>query len=320
MMLRSRFFRSHAQRVKLIFNGYSGRASQSPGLLDDILLALQEEGFIPEVYLVTPGCDLDGVVQDALRSGIRLFAVCGGDGTIEWVARNLIGKNASLGIIPGGTRNNVALSLGVPMDARLAVGLFRAGQRARLDAGIAEVGERVHPFWEVCSVGLFSALFEAADNLQRGDLTRLGDAFSTLFTFPLANLNLEFDSREQVSLSGHVVLVANMPYFGPNYQVTLNSPLDDGILDVLVFSELTKLELLGNLLQIAPSDPRIRRYQAHKIKISANPPLPVHADGDALGSGPVEITAKRKAVSFITGTLAQPPRSRWDFLRRIGKG
>lgn len=320
-MFRSRFFRPRLQRVKLIFNPRSGRASQSPNLLNEILLALQTEGFAPEVYLVIPDGDLASVMQEALRSGIRLFLVCGGDGTIEGVARQLIGKNASLAVVPGGTRNNVALSLGIPFDVWKAVELLRTGQRARLDVGIAEFENRAYPFWEVCSVGLFSALFDAADNLQRGDLTRLGDALSTLVSFPLADLVLEMDSAAPMRMQGHVVLVANMPYFGPNYKVTLDSPLDDGILDVLVFAEMTKLELVGNLLQMAPessADPRIQRYQARKIKISSNPILPVHTDGDALGSGSVEISARRRAVSFVTGKPAHQ-RSRWGFLRNLRK-
>jgi hypothetical protein len=66
-------------RVKLIFNPSAGAARGSRIELLDVIHELQAWQFVPETYLVEPGCDLSVVVQNALAQGIRMFVVCGGD-------------------------------------------------------------------------------------------------------------------------------------------------------------------------------------------------------------------------------------------------
>src|SRR5512141_2295496 len=103
-------------RAKLIFNASSGRPEESPQQLSSILSALQDQQILPEVYTVRPDSRLESVVHDALRSGIRLIVVAGGDGTVDSVVGAMVGKDATLGIIPTGTRNNVAFNLGIPEE------------------------------------------------------------------------------------------------------------------------------------------------------------------------------------------------------------
>jgi diacylglycerol kinase family enzyme len=122
-----------------------------------------------------------------------------------------------------------------------------------------------------------------------------------------------------VELKGHVALAANLPYFGLNYRVTPDSPFDDGVLDLLVFTDFTKLELVGNVLQTTDEeagDHRIRRFRARNMEIRTDPVMPVQADGTALGKTPIEISVKRKAVSVITGLPSQR-QPRWGFLRNL---
>jgi diacylglycerol kinase family enzyme len=90
-------------------------------------------------------------------------------------------------------------------------------------------------------------------------------------------------------------------------------------MDVLVFTDFSKLELVGNVLQNAEgegNDKRIQRFRARRLIIESDPTLPVTADGTALGSTPVSITTRRKALSVITGLPAQG-QPRWSFLRNI---
>lgn len=310
------------QRVKLIFNPTSGRSDSSPTLLQEVVAELQAQNFIPEVYLIDPGANLFQVLDEAFRRRIRLYVVCGGDGTIEIVSHWIIGKNAVLGIIPAGTQNNLALSMGIPAEIKAAVGLLRTGQRSKIDIGIARVGDTEIPFLEVCSIGLFSALFNSADSLQKGDLASLGEILSTLASFPVARIQLVLDKKQTISLHGHVALVANLPFFGLNYRLTPNSPYDDGLLDVLVFTEFTKLELVGNVLNQggageAVLDERIRRFRAHSLVVRTDPVMPVQADDTALGNTPVHITTQRKAITVMTGLPPSHQPRLGGFLRNL---
>src|SRR5512140_3877717 len=127
-------------RVKLIFNATSGRPQESPQQLADILTEMQGLNMVAEVYMIRPDSDVEAVVRSAVRSGIRLIVVAGGDGTIDSVMGAMVGSPAALGIIPTGTRNNVAFNLGVPATVPEAVGLLRSGRRLRIDVGKLERG------------------------------------------------------------------------------------------------------------------------------------------------------------------------------------
>lgn len=290
-------------RAKLIFNPISGAAGESPVQLMDVIHEMQAWKLRPEAYLVEPGGDLTGIVQVALGQGFRMFVVCGGDGTISAVARALAGTHATLGIIPTGTQNNSALSLGIPADIPAAIAILRTGRRIKVDVGIAACGQVNTPFLEVCSVGLISDLFPSADDIQHGNLGKIGDFLTTLAASPPAEIHLLLENKQEIHNLGHVVLVSNMPYVGFHYQVGEANSFNDGLLDVLFFADLSKLDLLGYVVQgVAvgkPEDPRIQHFHVRRVEIDTHPAMPVMADGNALGEGRVRIEVWRRALSVM---------------------
>jgi diacylglycerol kinase family enzyme len=294
-------------RAKLIFNPIAGTAGESPVQLMDVIREMQSWKLVPEPFLVEPGCDLPGVIQDALAQGIRMFVVCGGDGTISAVARTLAGTPATLGIIPIGTQNNTALSLGTPADIPSAIAILRNGRRIKVDVGMVSCGNVNTPFLEVCSVGLVSTLFPSADDIQHGNLARVGDFLTTLVASPPAEIHLLLDNKQEIHKRGHVVLVSNMPYIGLHYQVGSAASFKDGLLDVLFFADLSKLDLLGYVLRGVgegkPEDPRILHYHVRRVDIDTQPAMPVMADGTALGEGLVRIAVRRHSLAVM---VSQP--------------
>jgi diacylglycerol kinase family enzyme len=263
---------------------------------------------MPEAYLIEPDCDLLGVVRDAIAQGIRMFVVCGGDGTISAVARAMIGTNANLGIIPTGTQNNVALSLGIPTDIPAAIAILRTGQRSKVDVGIVNCGDISTPFIEICSVGLFSTLFPSVDDIQHGDIARIGDFLATLSTSPPSYIHLLLDDKQEIQKLGHVVLISNMPYVGRHYQVGSLDSFNDGLLDVLFFADLSKLDLIGYVLKgpgtSTREDPRIQHFRVRRVVIDTQPSMPIMADGITLGEGLVRIEVRRHALAVMVGSTA----------------
>jgi diacylglycerol kinase (ATP) len=292
-------------RTKLIFNPIAGAARASPIEIVDVIHELQTWKLVPEAYLVEPGCDIPAVVKDAFAQGIRMFVVCGGDGTISAVARTLAGTQATLGIIPIGSQNNTALSLGIPSDIPAAIAILRTGRRIKVDVGIATCGNIKTPFLESCSVGLASALFESADDIQHGDLGQIGNFLATLVTTPPAEIHLLLDNQQEIQNLGHVLLVSNMPYTGLHYQVGSPASFRDGLLDVLFFADLSKLELLKYVFQGVgigrPEDPRIQHFKVRKVDIHTQPAMPVLVDGSTLGAGRVRLEVWRHALAVMVG-------------------
>ena len=109
----------------------------------------------------------------------------------------------------------------------------------------------------------------------------------------------------------NVLLVTNMPYIGFHYQVGSLASFQDGLLDVLFFADLSKLELLGYVLQGVgegkPEDARIQHFHVRKVEIDTHPVMPVMADGNPLGEGLVRIEVKRHALAVMVGQVAPVP-------------
>jgi diacylglycerol kinase (ATP) len=297
--------KKHRLRAKLIFNPSAGAARTSPIEIVDVIHEMQTWKLVPEAYLVEPDSDLPVVVQDALAQGFRMFVVCGGDGTISAVARSLAGTDATLGIIPIGTRNNTALSLNIPDDIPAAIAILRTGRRLKVDVGMATCGKTSTPFLEVCSVGLVSTLFPSVDDIQHGNLAQIGNFLATLASSTPAEIHLLLDDKQEIHDRGHVVLVSNMPYIGLHYQLGTVASFKDGLLDVLFFSDLSKLQLLGYVLQGVgenhPEDSRIQHFHVRRVDIDTHPAMPVMADGSALGEGLVRIEVRRRVLAVMAG-------------------
>jgi diacylglycerol kinase (ATP) len=296
----------HHMPAKLIFNPSAGAARGKPIDILSIIHEMQAWKLVPEAYLIEPGCDLPGTIRDALKHGIRLFVVCGGDGTISTVASLLAGTRATLGIIPIGTQNNTALSLGIPNDISEAIAILRTGKRIKVDMGEASCRKIVTRFLEVCSVGLVSTLFPAADDINHGNLAKIGEFVTVLAATPPAEITLLLDNKKKITKLGHIVLVSNMPFIGAHFQLAGPSSYHDGYLDVLFFADLTKMDLLTYVIQGVgvkyPEDSRIQHFKVRRVEIKASPSMPVMTDGNALGEGPVRIKILRRALSVMVAS------------------
>jgi diacylglycerol kinase family enzyme len=224
------------------------------------------------------------------------------------VARSLAGTNATLGVIPIGTQNNTALSLNIPDDIPAAIAILRTGRRIKVDVGMATCGKISTPFLEACSVGLASSLFPSVDDIQHGNLAQIGNLLSTLASSPPSEIHMLLDDKQEIHDLGHVVLVSNMPYIGFHYQLGTVASFKDGLLDVLFFADLNKLELLGYVLQGVgeghPEDQRIQHFHVRRVDIDTHPSMPVMADGNALGEGLVRIEVRRRVLAVMAGPEA----------------
>ncbi|MGE5073511.1 MAG: diacylglycerol/lipid kinase family protein [Anaerolineae bacterium] len=295
-------------RAKLIFNMTSGRPEESPQQLADILNEMQNRNITPEVFMVKPDSDVEGAVRAAVRSGIRLIVVAGGDGTIDSVAGALVDGDATLGIIPTGTRNNLAFNLGIPGTVPEAVRLLREGRRLKIDVGHLSTPKESRWFIEAASLGLLSDLYPAADELQHGDLGQLGTLLTGFVTSTPAKLKALFNRKQNLATDAYMVLIANMPYLGPRIAIASDVSCRDSRLDVFVFSEMTKLDIISFAVQSAAGpveDAHVKHYQVEQLSIESRPLMPVLADGVVLGKGPIRVTVHPRALHVIAGEDAK---------------
>ncbi|MDP1545927.1 MAG: diacylglycerol kinase family protein [Anaerolineales bacterium] len=291
-------------RAKLIFNAVSGRSDESPTQLADILTEMQNWNILSEVYMVHPDSQIESVVRSAIKGGTNLIVVAGGDGTIDSVVGAMIGSSATLGIIPTGTRNNLAFNLGVPSTIAGAVALLREGRRLKVDVGKIQHGRSSRWFLEDATLGLLSDIYPFADGIQHGDLTQIGNLLSTVVSSTPSQLRMILEGRKKVSISAYMVLIANMPYIGPRFQISPDVFWNDNHLDVFVFSDMSKLDLISYAVQStsgAVEDARIKHYHVKRLTIRSDPPMPVLADGIPLDQGSVTASVHPRALAIMGG-------------------
>jgi diacylglycerol kinase (ATP) len=292
-------------RAKLIFNAGSGRPEESPQQLSSILSAMQDHQILPEVYTVRPDSRLEAVVHDALRAGIKLIVVAGGDGTIDGVVGALVGSDATLGIIPTGTRNNVAFNLGIPEDIPNSVALLRQGRRLKIDVGRVHSGYARHWFLEAAAVGLVSDLYPMADDIQHGKLTMIGELLSKFVSATPSRLRMDYGGLRPLHTSGLMIMITNMPYFGPHFQISPDVSFRDGHLDVFTFSDMNKLNMISYamLSQIGfGADIGIQHYRVKHARIRSTPRMPVLADGIPLGEGSLSVHVHPRVLAVMAGS------------------
>jgi diacylglycerol kinase (ATP) len=292
-------------RAKLVFNPGSGQPGESPQQLVSILSEMQNQHILPEVYIVQPDSQLDEVVHDAIQAGINLIVVAGGDGTIDSVIESMVGSEATLGLIPTGTRNNVAFNLGITGDIASSVALLRHGHRLKIDVGRVHSGHTRRWFLEGVALGLLSDLYPMADDIQHGNLAQIGELFSTLVSATPSSLKINLDGKQHLATTAHMLLIANMSFIGPHFQISPDVSFKDGHLDVFTFSDMSKLNMLSYAMLSRGGqveDAGIKHYHAKDVTIVSDPQMPVLADGILLGQGSLSVHIHRRALTVMAGT------------------
>lgn len=292
--------------VKLIFNPTAGKTDASPGQLVEMVSELQKRGFVPEVHIFDGSQDLKAIVRRAKLDGTKLVIASGGDGTIDSVAAELTGTELTLGILPTGTANNLALNLRIPRELGEAVEILRSGVRTKMDMGVAKTAKDKSYFLELLTLGLISDIFAPGDDFRRGDVTKAGEVLSTFASSTPSLITLKADHKEEVSMAAFSLVVTNMPYIGRNFRLDRSVSFRDRRLDVFVFTELSKFGLVNYAIRYLQGeitdDETVKHFRVKRVKIAANPAMAINVDGRPLAGDSVTVTVKPEAVHVMAGS------------------
>ncbi len=295
-----------AKFIKLIANPGAGDAKEQADNLKLVTDSLEKKGLRVDIVQIEPKEKATPVARRASRKGYKVIVAMGGDGTIEAVMRGMIGSKSRLGIIPCGTENNIANSLGIPSDLEEACALIASGETLKLDVGQVKTkkGKKFH-FFEAATVGLSAAIYPDMNKVANGKLSHIKDSAATFLhqeTKPTVYLTFNNESKDKVETM--LVMVSNTPIFGKKFNVAPQASMQDGLLDISVYPEFNKVELLRYYASIMDGgysgDKKVQHYQARKLKIKTSPKLDVMADGVTLGKGTVKIKVQPGALRVIT--------------------
>src|SRR5512138_2054953 len=260
-------------RVKLIANPGSGDPVEAATRLEQVTRCLLDLGVNVDVALAHPVKEAVPIAKKAVRNGYSTVIAMGGDGTISAVIRGLVGSDVHLGIVPAGTENDIAASLGIPEDIKEACKLIAGDHTRQLDlAQISTKDNKKFVFFMVATVGLATTLYPDLKDVPRGDLSSLKDAFMTLIhAKPDPKVFLTLDDESKIEVETMMVAITNTPVIAAKNLIAPNASMDDGLLDIAVFPNFSKAELAAYFAKTAEqreaSDGKVQLYRARKLKI-----------------------------------------------------
>ena len=224
----------------------------------------------------------------------------GGDGLAGAVADAIKHSDAVMGVLPGGRGNDLVRTLGIPLDPVEACRVLATAAPRELDLG--QVGERT--FVGIASCGFDSIANRIANEtkLVRGNLVYAYGALRALADWAPATFTLTVDG-EHVSHTGFTVAAANSKAYGGGMLLAPAASLEDGLLDVVMISDMPKLRFLRLLPTVFNGGhvrvPEVRVVRAREVEIAASRPFQMYADGDALADLPVSVRALPRAVRVL---------------------
>ena len=195
-----------------------------------------------------------------------------------------------MAILPGGRGNDFARVLGIPTDPGEAAHVVAAGKRSPLDVG--DVGGKT--FVGIASCGFDSDANRIANEApsRLGNLVYAYGALRALVAWTPADFELELDG-EPLRYSGWSAVCANSSAYGGGMFVAPDAKLDDGLLDVVITRPSSKRHFLRSLPKVFKGthieDPRVEVHRAREVKISANRPFALYADGDPIADLPATV-------------------------------
>ncbi|MGH2442444.1 MAG: diacylglycerol/lipid kinase family protein [Chloroflexota bacterium] len=244
-------------------------------------------------------------VREALRaaekSNVGTVLVAGGDGSIASVLQHLIHTDFKLGILPAGTGNDFARSLQIPMDARGAIAVIRAGSTARIDVGV--VDGRV--FGHAAIIGLNTEFAREAQSLRR---------YLGWLSYPVASLrvyrrrtciDIDIDTQAQTRhVSALQVAFVNASIAGGPLELKVQgADVVDSAITVLAVPDLGLSDVLRSLpFVLKTRSLNVRGSKCFTITqatVRSKRELTITIDGEDAGSTPAEILVDPAALQVF---------------------
>jgi diacylglycerol kinase (ATP) len=301
-------------QVTLIHNPDAGDDQQPSG--DELLKLIRRAG-----HTACYQSSKDENWRSALEQSCDIVAVAGGDGIVGTVAKQLIGRRVPIGVVPMGTANNVATTLGLTNKTiNKVIAGWTSGRRVNFDLGVASGPWDLKWFIEGVGVGLFTETMYRLDITNNADLAHLEDTGekvtsvveilkNRLPSFTPNKLKVTLDGRD---MSGDYVLleVMNISYIGPNLCLAPHANPSDGLLDIVFVSKDEQDNLsrcLSHCIEGRLPHPGLTVRQGRQLQIEWEG-FTLHIDDELwpdkgspfpLSPNFIDVTVERQALQFL---------------------
>jgi YegS/Rv2252/BmrU family lipid kinase len=294
---------SHIGKVALVVNTRSRTGERT---FFRALDQLSEFGInVGATYALRDPGRLPEAVQSVLDDGYDTLILGGGDGTVSSVVDFLAHHHATLALLPLGTANDFARTLGIPSDVDAACEVIARGKLVDIDLGL--VGDNYYV--NVATIGIGVGVTQA---LSAGLKRRVGAlayplaAVRAFLTHEPFTARLVFPEGDRDPVEHERLLqiaVGNGRFYGGGMVVAPESGIDDHTLDVYAIEMGRHRDLLGVARYMKSGDfirnEAVHQYRTRSVSLEVEPARPINVDGELVARTPATFTIARNALKVI---------------------
>ncbi len=285
--------------ARLIVNPSAG-GGRAGKILPEVQGALARLGVEQTTHETRDLAHARELAREAAADGATAIAL-GGDGLVGAVAAELARHPGSLlGVLPGGRGNDFARALGIPRAAAAACEVIASGVPRAIDLGSVDG----RPFACIASAGFDSdanRIANEAPSWLGGQVYAYG-ALRALAAWKPATFTIDVDGTER-TYRGYSVIAANSSTYGGGMRIAPDAALDDGLLDIVLTEHIGRLRFLLKLGKVFKGthvhESNVHVLRGRAVRIAADRPFTIYADGDPIGELPVLVRSVAEAVRVL---------------------
>jgi diacylglycerol kinase (ATP) len=274
--------------LKVIYNPAAGRGRARRNVRE-VEEYLRSRGARADCEPSTGPADLVRIAAESSRAGYDRVVVCGGDGTVNLAVREFDLTQGTLALIPTGSGDDFAKVMGIPRKIRQACDVVLDGKVREVDVALANNIR----YLGVAGLGFDSEVADYANRnvkFLRGSAVYLYAIFRVLprFTPRPVQIRTENGTRDE-----HIMFAAvgNTRQYGGGIRITPDAIVDDGLLDLCIVHETTRVQLLKTLPKAYTgahvTSPFVETGRGKEFHFSSEQAMAVYADGEPLTKTPV---------------------------------
>jgi YegS/Rv2252/BmrU family lipid kinase len=285
------------KRIHVVINPAAGEDEPILNTLNDVFNAHDIDWGISVTRAFG---DATRFARQAAAEGYGIVAGYGGDGTQHEIANGILGTDAVMGVLPGGTGNNFAKELGTPQTLRPAVELLCASDNVRR-VDVVQSGDSV--FILRLYAGIEPEQQTTREDKDRfGKLAYLVDAFRKAQSTPESDFRLTIDG-ESKDMRAMILYVVNASTNGAGINIVGEvSSIDDGLMDAFILN-MNDLDTIAGfsdrVLNLDTENAKQYLHQGKEMRIDAEPDQAIWADGELIGRTPISLKVLPQALPVI---------------------
>ncbi|WP_199792312.1 diacylglycerol/lipid kinase family protein [Allosphingosinicella vermicomposti] len=282
----------------LIVNAHSRRGE---ALFHDAKTKLEEAGIrLIAAHPVKKPRDLNGTVKRAVLEGAPMVIVGGGDGSLSSTVDDVVGRDCVFALLPLGTANSFARTLGIPLDLDGAINVIATGQRRRIDLGIIN-GDY---FANCAAMGLSPMIGEGIPHKLKRYLGRVGYLMWALWCFirfrPFRLTVNDGEKKRQLWVTE--VRIANGRYHG-GVELIEGADIESGEIVVQAVTGRSSLRLawdwFAKYFKLPRREAVAEEFHGARIEIDTRPRQKISIDGEVLAKTPAVAEVAHRAIEVV---------------------